>query len=53
MVKKCPKSGKRYFRSRRAAKKATKRVHNKFRIYRCPFCRSLHVTGETRSESAR
>ena len=49
----CPKGGKRCFKSKRAARKATKRVHNKFRIYRCPACGFLHTTHETKPERSR
>lgn len=49
----CPNGGKRCFKSRRAAKQATKRVHNKFRCYRYPFCHEIHVTSDRVPEMPR
>lgn len=40
----CPKTGKRCFESKRAAKQGAKTVHNRFRVYFCRHCRHFHIT---------
>lgn len=45
-MKKCPVSGKRCYRSKGAARLATRNVHNRFRVYICPDCGCFHVTSK-------
>ena len=40
----CPATGKRCFKSKRAAKEGTKTVHNRIRVYFCDHCHTFHVT---------
>lgn len=40
----CTASGKRPFRSRTAAKKASATNHKRIRVYICPACHQFHIT---------
>lgn len=42
----CPKGGKRCYSSPSAARRANKKVGNRFRVYPCRACRSYHITAE-------
>ena len=41
---KCEETGKRCFHSRRRARAANRRLHNKVRVYLCPHCHCFHIT---------
>lgn len=42
-MKLCP-TGKRCFASRAEARRCRRTVGNRFRVYRCPHCHSIHIT---------
>ena len=42
----CHKTGKRCYPSEKTAKRATKTVGNKIRVYLCPDCHRFHVTSQ-------
>jgi hypothetical protein len=41
----CETTGKRCYDSPRKARKATRKAGNRIRVYRCPACHHLHITG--------
>jgi hypothetical protein len=43
----CPATGKRKYRGKRSALRATAKVGNRLRAYVCPHCRAWHVTSQT------
>lgn len=40
----CSRTGKRCFDSARHARRASRKVANKFRVYFCPHCHCFHIT---------
>lgn len=40
----CPTTGKRCYLSAHDARRAMAKASNRVLVYRCPYCRALHVT---------
>ncbi len=49
----CKVTGKRSFTSNEQARKHTKTMSNRLKVYRCEFCRELHVAKAERDTALR